>query len=185
MYDITKRSSTFSQQVASTERDSATSLKSNVIRENMKPFTIILIRVLAVYLLVSSFQLGFPLYLEIENWEVTINSSNHMLAYIGYLGIPAIAGLVLWFVAPGLASHVVTEDNSFESPNEQGLVSAGSFLIGIYWAVSSIRDIASQYSYSKISVGTLIVLGISVCLMLGCRYVAGIFKKLRTYGINV
>jgi len=151
----------------------------------MKPFTVILVRVLAIYLLARSFQLGLPFYLETDSLEVIINSSSHMLAYFGYMGVPAVTGLVLWFIAPVLASRIIDDEHSNEVPNEQGLVSAGSFLIGIYWAVYSINDIASRYSYGKIEFGTFVVLGISVCLILGCRHVARFFKRLRTYGTNV
>lgn len=101
------------------------------------------------------------------------------------MGVPAVTGLVLWFIAPVLASRIIGDEHSNDIANEQDLVSAGSFLIGIYWAVNSIKDIASRYSYGKINFGTLVVLGISVCLILGCRYVARFFKRLRTYGRNV
>ena len=146
----------------------------------MKPFTVILVRVLAIYLLAKSFQLGLPFYLETDSLEVIISSSSHMLAYFGYMGVPAVTGLVLWFIAPVLASRIIADEHSTEVLNEQGLVSAGSFLIGIYWAVYSINDIASRYSYDKITFGTFVVLGISVCLILACRHVARFFKKLRT-----
>ena len=94
----------------------------------MKHLSIIAIRVLAVYLVASGLNVALPLFLVSESWADPKDIPT--LVSLGYIGAPVIVGLLLWFLAPKLSSKVPSE--STEPLNENGLVSAGSFLIGVY-----------------------------------------------------
>ena len=116
-------------------------------------------------------------------WEVV--DSALAFSMISVFLVPVIAGVILWFLAPKIALRVNKESNEGQLPEEKAIVSAGTFLIGIYWAVRSINSVLSQYSATEtVNYVGIIILGISVFLILGSNFVAHVYTWLRRYGVD-
>ncbi|CAN0580624.1 unnamed protein product, partial [Ectocarpus sp. 12 AP-2014] len=99
--------------------------------------------------------------------------------------IPLGAGLLLWFFAGPLAKkiHKNTDSESGLTLSETGLVRAGSFLIGVYLFSQHMGILLSQYmSVGFIAYGSLIVIALSVCLIVGVGSIGSLYKKIKYAG---
>lgn len=146
----------------------------------MKPLTIILIRVLAVYFIAQSFWWGMPVIFSSGGWESI--AAEDVITVAKYMGAPVVVGVILWFSAPAIASRATLEEKAPQIPNEQDLVGAGTFLIGIYWAVHAITNFVTIYTLNgSIHYGSVASLIIATLLILGSHFISVIFTKLRKY----
>ena len=150
----------------------------------MKALIEVVIKVFAAYLVFNSLITHIPL-LAMSN--VFIGSDPHPYAHVVVaFMVPIIIGIALWLGAPRLSSKVLSAEAA-DQPEpvvpEAGIVAAGVFLIGVYWFVRAIHSLLLQLgSPVDINYGWFAVIALSMGLILGNRYMAEIFRKLRTAG---
>ncbi|MFA0813851.1 hypothetical protein [Microbulbifer epialgicus] len=142
----------------------------------MIQFSVLAIKIFAAYLVLSNLGNSLPLFfqpgarVEAPTW-----------ALIGWLIIPLVIGIALWFCASTIAQKIISVDAEETSLSEDGLVAAGTFLIGIYWALRSVGAIVGQLSsVGTVNYGYVIVFIISVLLIFGNKTIIRIYRKLRT-----
>lgn len=148
----------------------------------MKPFSILLIRTLAIYLALNPLLSVSPILFSSGSDESIIEWLPLLIA--GVL-IPMAAGVVLWFFARGLANKIHAGSAAELSANisETGLVRAGSFLIGVYLFVQHLGTTISQWAWGGIiAYGSLIVIVFSVLLISGASTVGKLYKKIKYAG---
>ncbi|TVP42748.1 MAG: hypothetical protein EA345_18460 [Halomonas sp.] len=148
----------------------------------MRPFSILLIRVLAIYLVLNPLLAVLPIIFTPGSAELIDEWLPFMMASVL---IPLGAGLLLWLFAGALAKkiHGNTDPESGLTLSEAGLVRAGSFLIGIYLFIQHLGIVISQYaSVGLIAYGSLIVIALSVCLIAGANMMGKLYKKIKYAG---
>ncbi|WP_252109712.1 MULTISPECIES: hypothetical protein [unclassified Halomonas] len=147
----------------------------------MHAFSIIAIRLLAVYLVVrplmailSSLPAAFASADEIESWRILFTAS---------LLLPFLLGALLWFKAPALAQRLHPHDPSDERAlDERGLVRAGSFLIGVYLVVQHLSGVISRWQWGGgLDAGSLIALLLGLALVFGATAMAKLFERFRQF----
>lgn len=144
----------------------------------MRPFSVLLIRILALYLvlnpLLSVSPLLFTPQLEVE-WQ----------AVLAGVGIPLLAGVALWISANSLASKIhgtSSADDARVPISESGLVRAGSFLIGVYLFIQHIGAVINQWAWGGgIAYGSLTVAVLALVLMLGARFWGALYLRLKYF----
>ncbi|HCC80522.1 MAG TPA: hypothetical protein DEQ25_04125 [Methylophaga sp.] len=148
----------------------------------MTPFSILLIRVLAIYLALSPLMSVSPM-LFIQRPDESINEWLPVL--IAWVLMPMVAGVVLWFSARALANKIHASSREEPSVNisDEGLVRAGSFLIGVYLFVQYLGITISQWAWGGIlAYGSLSVIVISVGLVVGTSSMGKLYKKVKYAG---
>ena len=148
----------------------------------MTPFSILLIRVLAIYLALSPLMSVSPM-LFIQRPDESINEWLPVL--IAWVLMPMVAGVVLWFSARALANKIHASSREEPSVNisDEGLVRAGSFLIGVYLFVQHLCITISQWAWGGIlAYGSLSVIVISVGLVVGTSSMGKLYKKVKYAG---
>ncbi|MFI0474518.1 hypothetical protein ACGLWX_17540 [Halomonas sp. HMF6819] len=147
----------------------------------MHAFSIIAIRLLAVYLVVrplmailSSLPAAFASADEIESWRILFTAS---------LLLPFLLGALLWFKAPALAKRLHPGEPTAENAvGEAGLVRAGSFLIGVYLVVQHLSSVISRWQWGGgLDAGSLVALLLGLALMLGATAMAKLFERFRQF----
>ncbi|GAB2899528.1 hypothetical protein GCM10027180_31930 [Microbulbifer echini] len=109
-----------------------------------------------------------------------------VILVVGLAVIPIIMGILLWIYAPKIADKKISSSVKDDAISEGGLVVAGVFLIGVYWALKSVGIILSQFLNSgTVDYGYVSVLLISVFLILGGKFITNMYHKLRTAGTGV
>ncbi|GAB2528958.1 hypothetical protein GCM10008940_34630 [Microbulbifer agarilyticus] len=104
---------------------------------------------------------------------------------IGWLGIPLMIGIVLWFSASKIAQKIIGNDEKDASLSEDGLVAAGTFLIGTYWGLKSIGTVVGQLSsVGTLNYGYVTVFAISMLMICGNKTITRMYRKLRTAGVT-
>lgn len=148
----------------------------------MRTFSILLIRILGIYLALDPLLSVLPVLFR----PGSVESIDEWLSLVtaGVL-IPMVAGVVLWFFARPLANKIHGGSAAEPSVNisEAGLVRAGSFLIGVYLFVQHIGTTISQWAWGGIiAYGSLSVIVISVGLIVGANSMAKLYKKIKYAG---
>ena len=148
----------------------------------MNAFSILLIRVLAIYLVLNPLLSMSPFLFGLGSYE----SLNEWLPVLiaGAL-IPMVAGVVLWFSARALANkiHAGSRQEATVNISEEGLVRAGSFLIGVYLLVQHAGTAISQWAWGGIiAYGSMFVLVLSVGLIVGANSMGKLYKKIKYAG---
>lgn len=152
--------------------------------KTMKQFSELAIKILAVYLVLNYLGNALPLFLAPESWS---NGEPLPVApIIGWVVVPVIAGILLWILAPQIARKLFRSTEEDTAISEKGLVVAGTFLIGVYWALKSVGVIVGQlFAMGTVNYGYVAVLVIALVLILGGRFVAIFYHRLRTAGTSV
>ncbi|MGO3353282.1 MULTISPECIES: hypothetical protein [unclassified Halomonas] len=149
----------------------------------MKPFSVLLIRLLAIYLAINPL-LNVSRLLFGPSLELDATLSQWLPGLVATTVMPFIAGVALWFSA-GLLAHKIHESDSTYSAlsiSETGLVRAGSFLIGVYLFVQHLGTVISQWAWGGIvAYGSLAVVVLSIGLMLGTRFLGKLYRRLKYF----
>lgn len=139
----------------------------------MKPFSILLIKLLGLYLGLNALVSMLPLLLSPNFNELW--SGEWLPLLIATLGLPMVGGVALWFMANTIANKLHAETASTLSVKDDDMVRAGTFLIGIYLFVLHIGIVISRYSAAvDIAYGSLFVVVLSLVMLLG----TGVFARL-------
>ncbi|PRY61620.1 hypothetical protein B0H98_11120 [Vreelandella songnenensis] len=147
----------------------------------MKPFSILLIRLLAVYLAINPLLSASPLLFS-PSFEAEL--TQWLPGLVATIVIPIIVGIALWFSAVTLANKIHENDSadSALSISEAGLVRAGSFLIGVYLFVQHLGTAISQWTWGgMVAYGSLAVVILSIGLMLGTRFLGKLYRWLKYF----
>jgi uncharacterized membrane protein len=145
-------------------------------------FSILLIRVLAIYLALNPLLSVSPILFSSGLGELRSEWLPELVA--GVL-IPMVAGVILWLSAQTLANKIHVGAGAEPSVNisEAGLVRAGSFLIGIYLFVQHIGTAISQWAWGGIiAYGSLSVILLSMGLIIGAHSMGKLYKKIKYAG---
>jgi hypothetical protein len=152
----------------------------------MKPFSILLLRVLSLYLVLTALFSFLPILFSSSRTQVFEAELFPIL--IASLLLPLVGGIVLWILAPWVSDriHRYDEIEGSQSPiNDSGLVSAGLFLIGMFLLVRNIAYLVGNYNVSKsVDFGAIFVVVVSLLLIVGNGFFTKIYKKIRYFGID-
>ncbi|WP_172118296.1 hypothetical protein [Halomonas hibernica] len=144
----------------------------------MKPFSILLIRLLAIYLAITPLLSVSPLLFS-PGYDAELAQWLPWLAATAV--IPIIAGIVLWFSAVTLANKFLGDEPAL-TISEEGLVRAGSFLIGVYLFVQHLSTAISQWVWGGIvAYGSLAAVVLSIGLIVGARFLAKLYRRLKYF----
>lgn len=147
----------------------------------MKPFSILLIRLLAVYLAINPLLSVSPLLFS-PSFEEEL--AQWLPGLVATIVIPIIVGIALWFSAVTLTNKIHDSDStdSALSISEAGLVRAGSFLIGVYLFVQHLGTAISQWVWGGIvAYGSLAVVLLSIGLILGTSFLGKLYRRLKYF----
>ncbi|WP_434985223.1 hypothetical protein [Vreelandella zhaodongensis] len=148
----------------------------------MKALSIILLRILALYIALNPLLALTPMLFGPGSTE---SYDEWLATLIAMIVMPLIVGAVLWLVAEPLANkiHPANNADSQLSLNELGLVRAGSFLIGVYLTLQHIGTSISQWIWSgSIAYGSLVVIALGVGLIVGVNFIGELYKKIKYAG---
>ncbi|SDO07324.1 hypothetical protein [Vreelandella arcis] len=151
----------------------------------MKPFSILLIRILAIYLAIKPLIAMSPLL-----FSANLDAELHqwLPGVVATVFIPVLAGIVLWFGAGALATKIYGPYGVETSVqvNEAGLVRAGSFLIGVYLFVQHTGTALSQWAWGGIiDYGSLVVIALGSGLIVGTSLIGKLYNKIKYAGGDV
>lgn len=157
----------------------------------VKDIATVLIRMLAAYLVFSFLYSAF--------WTIT-QTLTHGPAYVegaqmarflhtSFLAAQLACGVVIWVFAPTLANFAAKDaGGEIGEINSPDIVEAGSFLIGLYWLLSSLSSVPFYTSASlspdgSLDLGSLSYPTVSIVLaalvMVGARRIGRLFVRLR------
>nr|WP_298249758.1 hypothetical protein [uncultured Halomonas sp.] len=154
----------------------------------MKPFSILLIRLLGLYLLLKTLLAILPALLGSNAAELW--SGELLPVLLATVGVPAVGGLLLWCFAGRLASRLHGDgDGDGNDGAEAGahirdddLVRAGTFLIGVYLLVRHTGTLVGMYATSGgVAYGDLIVVVASLGMILGGRKLAEVYRRIKYF----
>ncbi|WP_447957646.1 hypothetical protein [Vreelandella sp. EE7] len=146
----------------------------------MHAFSVLLIRVLAIYLVVSPL---YTLAFSLQNIFTAELESPWLPVMVTSLVVPLLIGAVLWLKAPTIAQKIHQSDTQADaSVDEAGLVRAGSFLIGVYLFVQQVGNVISRWEWGGgVTYASLAVLILSLALMLGSSFLQKLFYRFKHF----
>ena len=103
------------------------------------------LRLISVYLIINSLIAAGGIGLLLTMMESgSDNADALVLAQAISIALPTIVGILLWWLTPKIGK-LISKGVSAETPtaNDGALVSAGTFLIGLYLFISNVNDMAS------------------------------------------
>lgn len=149
----------------------------------MKPFSILLIKLLGLYLGLNALFSMLPLLLNPNVNEVWTGEWLPFLVIT--LAVPMVGGMALWFLATTLASKLHGETTSTLSVKDEDMVRAGMFLIGIYLFMQHISIVISRYTAAgDIAYGSLLVVVLSLVMLLGTGVFTRVYLWAKYLGAN-
>ncbi|MFS1524510.1 hypothetical protein ACL7TT_10415 [Microbulbifer sp. 2304DJ12-6] len=132
----------------------------------MKQFSELVIKILAAYFILGNLGNASPLLFVPEFW--TSKEFVPTVPFVAMLVAPIVIGIFLWILAPNIAQKLSSPCEGEAAISEHGLVIAGTFLIGVYWALRSIGIVIGEISNNgSIDYGNIAVFLISLVLILG------------------
>ncbi|SDO45378.1 hypothetical protein [Vreelandella arcis] len=147
----------------------------------MKPFSILLIKMLGLYLSLNAFFSVVPAMLS-PNLKESL-SGDLLLILIATIVVPIVGGIVLWSSAGALANRIHGNHESPIDVKDNALVRAGTFLMGVFLLVQHVGSLISRYAASgDIAYGSLVVLVISLFMVLGTGFIGSLYQKLKYVG---
>jgi len=151
----------------------------------MKPFTILLIRLLGLYLFLNTLFAILPALLGPNAGELW--SAELLPVLIATLAVPMVGGVLLWCFAGRLAArlHGGGEAEAAGQVKDDDLVRAGTFLIGTYLVVRHIGMLVGAYSTSgAVAYGALVVVVAGLGMMLGGGALAALYRRVKHLGVG-
>lgn len=150
----------------------------------MKPFSILLIRLLGLYLLLKTLLAILPALLGSNAAELW--SGELLPVLLATVGVPAVGGLLLWCFAGRLASRLHDDGNDGAEVDahirDDDVVRAGTFLIGVYLLVRHTGTLVGMYATTGVvAYGDLIVVVVSLGMMLGGRKLVEVYRRIKYF----
>lgn len=149
----------------------------------MKPFSILLIRVLGLYLFLSILFSVIPVFFGPNTREFW--SDELLPVLLATVVVPMVGSVLLWCFADRLASRLHGDVEANIRVKDDDLVRAGTFLIGVYLVVRHIGLLVGEYtSFGTVAYGALVVVIAGLCMMLGGRFLVALYRKVKYFGVE-
>lgn|SRR5690554_3690181 len=149
----------------------------------MKPFSILLIKILGLYLALKTLFSVIPAIFSPNFHEVL--SSEWIPILIASVVIPIIGGAVLWFTASALAEKIHGGNEAKINSTDDELVRAGTFLIGVFLLIQHIGILVGRYTTSgDIAYGSVVVLAASILMVFGTGIFGTLYNRVKYFGSN-
>ncbi|MFB9147039.1 hypothetical protein ACFFU2_10990 [Halomonas alkalicola] len=153
----------------------------------MKPFSVLMIRLLGLYLFLNTLFAVLPALLGPHLGEFW--SAELLPVLIATVAVPMGGGVLLWCFAGRLAERLhgaggVSDGASGRIPDDD-LVRAGTFLIGVTLVVRHLGMLVGAYSTSGVvAYDALVVVVAGLCMMLGGGAIAGLYRRVKYLGVG-
>lgn len=149
----------------------------------MKPFSIILIKILGLYLALRTIFSVIPAVFSPNLHEVL--SSEWIPILVASVVVPIVGGAILWFSAGALANKIHGGNEAGIDSKDDDLVRAGTFLIGVFLLVQHIGILVGRYTSSgDIAYGSLLVLAGGLFMVFGTGFFGTLYKRVKYFGSN-
>ncbi|MEQ5801450.1 hypothetical protein [Halomonas sp. H10-9-1] len=147
----------------------------------MKPFSILLIRLLGLYLFLNTLFVILPALLGPNAGELW--SAELLPVLIATLAVPLVGGVLLWSFAGRLAGKLHGGGEADVRINDHDLVRAGTFLISVYLVVRHLGLLVGRYASSgDVAYGALVVVVAGLGMMLGGGALAVLYRRVKYLG---
>jgi hypothetical protein len=148
-----------------------------------KPVVVVIIRLLCVYLIAEGLTNIGPLVINPEFWKESETFT--VLMVLSVFFTPLVIGSFMWASAQKIALWLNKDSSEIWLPEEKAIVSAGTFIVGIFWATRSLSAFFTlAVSGLRFSYPWLIMLLLPICLMLGSHRIAQFYSWLRVAGLS-
>jgi len=149
----------------------------------MKPFSIILIKLLGLYLALKTLFSVLPAIYNPNFHEVF--SSEWLPVLIASAVVPIVGGVILWFSAAFLANKIHGDDQAKVDSTDDDLVRAGTFLIGVFLLVQHLGILVGRYTSSgDVAYGSILVLVASLFMVFDAGFFGILYKRAKYFGSN-
>lgn len=149
----------------------------------MKPFSILLIRVLGLYLFLKALFSVLPAFL--GPYASELWSAEWLPMLVATAAVPMLGGVLLWCFAGRLAGRLYGDAEAGIGVGDEELVRAGSFLIGVYLLVRHAGTLVGGYaSTGAIAYESLIVVVASLGMILGTGFLGALYLKVKYFGAD-
>ncbi|MEJ6120666.1 hypothetical protein MT390_02005 [Vibrio sp. 2-Bac 85] len=139
----------------------------------MKAFSTLLIKMLALYLVLTTLYAFLPVVLS-GNMNSLLTPELFVVISATIL-LPIIGGIFLWKYATSIAGEIHKNESEVNKCTDTAIVSAGLFLVGISLLIKHIGILINQYlSIDQINYGSIFVIFISILLV----FKGGVMKNL-------
>ena len=153
----------------------------------MKPFSILLIRLLGLYLFLKTLFSVVPALALLEPNAAEPGIGKLLLIYAATVGVPMLGGVLLWCFAGRLAErlHGGVEADDGARITDEDLVRAGTFLIGVYLVVRHVGMLLAAYTGAgAIAYDALFVVAAGLGMMLGGNGITSLYRRARSLGLD-
>ncbi len=161
----------------------------------MNSIAVIGLRLISIYLIVTGINAIVGLSAALTVMEQELNNSIPYLQLLSVV-IPFISGVIIWLISVPISKHIVNIPKPDTiAINDTNLVSAGTFLIGLYLVFSTIPTLyVVLIAYKELEYGmesssvirairlNSIVLVLGIFLMVGHRFFVRAYTWLRSTG---
>ncbi|QOR38133.1 hypothetical protein HNO52_06140 [Billgrantia diversa] len=149
----------------------------------MKPFSILMIRLLGLYLFLKTLFSVLPALFMPNVGEFWTGELLPVL--LATVGVPMVGGVLLWCFAGRLADRLHGDSDSTVAATDEGLVSAGIFLIGVYLVVRHIGMLVGAYSTTgAVAYDALVIVVAGLCMILGGGAIVALYHRVKTLGVD-
>ena len=147
----------------------------------MKPFSILLIRLLGLYIFLQTLFAFLPALLAPNAAEFW--SGEVLPVAIATLVVPMVGGVLLWCFAGRLAGRLHGDAGSDVQVKDDDLVRAGTFLIGVYLLVRYIGSLVGAYvSTGSIAYEALVAVVAGLGMILGGGGITTLYRRVKYFG---
>lgn len=151
----------------------------------MKPFSILMIRLLGLYLFLKTLFSMLPALLGPSVGEFW--SAELLPMLLATVGVPMVGGVLLWCFAGRLAERLHgaggVDEKADVRVGDDDLVRAGTFLIGVTLVVRHIGMLVGVYSSSgAVAYDALVVVVAGLGMMLGGGALVALYRRVKFLG---
>ncbi len=151
----------------------------------MKPFSILLIRLLGLYLFLKTLFAVVPALALLGPNAAEPGVGKLLLIYVATVGVPMLGGVLLWCFAGRLAERLHGDTETGARIADDDLVRAGTFLIGVYLVVRHVGMLVAAYTGAgAVAYDALIVVVAGLGMMLGSGAIAALYRRIRYWGLD-
>ncbi|MCE8019406.1 hypothetical protein HOP51_04620 [Halomonas sp. MCCC 1A11036] len=149
----------------------------------MKPFSILMIRLLGLYLFLKTLFSVLPALFIPNVGEFWTGEMLPVL--IATVMVPMLGGVLLWCFAGSLADRWHGDSDSAVAVTDEDLVRAGTFLIGVYLVVRHVGMLVGAYSTTgAVAYDALVIVVAGLCMILGGGAIVALYHRVKTLGVD-
>lgn len=146
------------------------------LRGFMKSFSILAIKILALYLVLTTLYSFLPVVF--SGSLKTFLTPELVIVLSATIILPIIGGLILWKKAEFITDKIHKDEVSVKISAGNEIVSAGLFLVGITLLISHIGIFINHYlSINQINYGSLFIIAVSLILVFRGNRVSRLYSS--------